>query len=91
MSEWTRDLAGTWTCRLDPDGVGEVEQWFRGPLLAEHAVTLPGSVQEQGIGDEVTLDTPWVGNIVDRSFFEDESRGRWLPQLSVGPSPGCCL
>ena len=72
MSEWTRDLAGTWTCRLDPDGVGEVEQWFRGPLLAEHAVTLPGSVQEQGIGDEVTLDTPWVGNIVDRTFFEDE-------------------
>ena len=81
MGEWTRDLAGTWTCRLDPDGVGEGEQWFGGPLLAEHAVALPGSIQEQGIGDEVSLTTPWVGNIVDRSFFEDE---RYAPYRGPG-------
>lgn len=69
---WQRDLAGTWACRLDPEGVGEVEQWFHSPLQSEHAVDLPGSLQEQGIGDEIALDTPWIGGVVDRSFFEDD-------------------
>lgn len=75
------DLAGTWACRLDPDGVGEREQWFLAPLAAEHEVTLPGSIQEQGIGDEIALDTPWTGSIADRSFFDDE---RYEPYRQPG-------
>lgn len=78
---WQLDLSGTWACRLDPDGVGELEQWFRAPLAAEHGVTLPGSLQEQGIGDEIALDTPWTGSIVDRSFFEDD---RYAPYRQPG-------
>lgn len=67
------DLSGEWTCRLDREGAGERERWFAAPLGQEAVgVQLPGSLQHQGIGDPVTLDTRWVGGIVDRSFFTDE-------------------
>ena len=81
MTDWVHDLGGAWAYRLDPDGVGERELWFTGPLSPERTVALPGSIQEQGIGDEVGLDTPWVGNVVDRSFFEDE---RYAPYRGPG-------
>ncbi|MFT3889256.1 MAG: hypothetical protein QM713_13985 [Arachnia sp.] len=81
MSRWAQDLAGDWACRLDRADVGEQERWFGGALAAEHTVRLPGSLQEQGIGDEVALDTPWVGTIVDRSFFDDE---RYAPYRQPG-------
>ncbi|MBB2903163.1 hypothetical protein FHR75_004005 [Kineococcus radiotolerans] len=44
-------------------------------------LALPGSVQEQGLGDPITLDTPWTGLIVDRSFFDDE---RYAPYRQDG-------
>ncbi|MGC0272592.1 sugar-binding domain-containing protein [Pseudactinotalea sp. Z1739] len=76
------DIAGTWQCRLDPDSVGELDQWFRAPLPQDSPeVALPGSLQHQGIGADVTLDTPWTGGIVDRSFFTDE---RYAPYREPG-------
>lgn len=67
------DLAGTWQCRLDPDSVGELDQWFRRLLPQDGPeVVLPGSLQHQGVGADIALDTPWTGGIVDRSFFTDE-------------------
>lgn len=76
------DLAGTWRCRLDPESVGELEQWFRRPLPDSNPdVTLPGSLQHQGIGADIALDTPWTGGIVDRSFFTDE---RYAPYREPG-------
>ncbi|UFU02932.1 glycoside hydrolase [Ruania suaedae] len=68
------DLSGAWQCRLDHEGVGELEQWFRRDLPGESTtLTLPGSIQHQGLGDPVTLDTPWTGGIVDRSYFTDDA------------------
>jgi hypothetical protein len=34
-------------------------------------VTLPGSMAENGKGNEVTLKTDWTGDIVDKSNFTD--------------------
>ncbi len=36
------------------------------------AIQLPGSLQAQGYGDEVGLETPWVGTIVDHSLYTDD-------------------
>lgn len=72
------DLSGTWRYRLDRHGVGESEQWFAHPLggpapdVESGDIALPGSLQHQGVGDPVTLDTPWTGGIVDQSFFTDD-------------------
>ena len=62
------DLAGPWAFQLDPLDQGVDQAWFE-RVLAD-AVRLPGSLQQQGFGDEVSVDTSWTGNIVDRSWFE---------------------
>lgn len=61
------DLAGAWTVRLDPEDVGVKQQWFQQEL--PNRIKLPGSLQEQGLGREVSIDTQWTGDIVDRSWF----------------------
>ncbi|MVA75112.1 glycoside hydrolase [Auraticoccus sp. F435] len=76
------DLAGTWSLRLDPEGVGDRERWFaQDPDGGQDRVELPGSLQEQGFGDEVGVDTPWTGLVVDRSFYTDE---RYAPYREPG-------
>jgi hypothetical protein len=60
-------LAGEWRFELDREDAGILENWHRRPL--EQTVRLPGALQAQGFGDEVTVATKWTGQIVDRSYF----------------------
>lgn len=75
-------LGGEWTLRLDHQDAGIAQGWPALPWSAGIApgdgnglkpanVQLPGSLTENHQGDEVTLDTPWVGRVRDSSFFED--------------------
>ncbi len=66
----TISLAGEWDFRLDSLDIGLAEKWYA--LSFDEHVNLPGSMAENGKGDEVTLGTEWVGNIVDSSYFTDE-------------------
>ncbi|MDR1222653.1 MAG: beta-galactosidase, partial [Tannerella sp.] len=61
------DLSGEWTFALDPNDAGISEQWYGKPL--KDKIRLPGSLQEQGYGNEAGIDTEWTGNIVDNSWF----------------------
>ena len=61
-------LDGPWQVRLDPEDVGADQAWFDGPL-GDASLRLPGSIQEQGLGNDVTVDTQWTGTIADRSWF----------------------
>jgi hypothetical protein len=61
-------LAGKWAFELDRADSGIADKWFDRKLA--HEIRLPGSLPEQGIGDDVSIDTPWTGGIVDRSFFD---------------------
>jgi hypothetical protein len=63
----TLSLAGQWRFDLDRTDRGIIEKWFVRSLRS--SIHLPGSLPEQGIGAEVSLDTKWTGGIVDRSFF----------------------
>ncbi len=60
-------LAGVWRFELDPSGEGLEQRWWERSL--PERVYLPGSLPAQGIGEEVTVQTKWVGGIVDRSWF----------------------
>ena len=62
------DLSGTWHFAVDPADKGISEGWFNKTL--SDSLTLPGSVTSNGKGDEVTLTTPWTGQIVDSSFYK---------------------
>ena len=63
----TMSLAGQWRFQLDPTDVGIQESWFDREL--EQSIKLPGSLPQQGIGDDISTNTPWMGGIVDRSWF----------------------
>ncbi len=72
-------LAGEWRIALDPDDEGLPARWH-GRELAD-TVTLPGAMEAQGYGDEVTVATRWTGSIVDRSWF---TAPRYAPYREPG-------
>ena len=73
------DLSGQWSFQLDPKDEGVSAQWYISPLPG--SINLPGSLQVQGYGEDVGLDSPWTGQIVNRSYFTDE---RYAPYRQPG-------
>lgn len=63
------DLAGTWQFAMDPADKGVAESWFNQDLT--DSLKLPGSLTSNGKGDDITLSTPWTGQIVDSSFYKN--------------------
>src|ERR1700723_124051 len=67
MRAQTLSMAGHWRFQLDRADVGIHEHWFAHKL--SDTIRLPGSLPEQGIGDDISTNTSWTGSIVDRSWF----------------------
>lgn len=65
----TIDLSGEWTFQADPNDKGVAEKWFAGKL--NETVTLPGSMTTNGKGNDIVVNNPWTGQIVDSSWFKD--------------------
>ena len=63
-------LAGVWRFKIDSLDQGVEQHWYNGEF--SETVKLPGSMAENGKGDEVTLNTLWTGDIVDRSYFTEK-------------------
>jgi hypothetical protein len=63
-------LAGEWGFRIDSLDKGIDNEWYR--ISFSESVRLPGSMAENGKGDEVTLNTDWTGDIFDRSYFTEK-------------------
>jgi Glycosyl hydrolases family 2, sugar binding domain/Glycosyl hydrolases family 2 len=71
----TISLAGEWKFRIDSLDQGIKNKWYNETFT--ETVKLPGSMAENGKGDEVTVNTPWTGDIVDRSWFTDKKYERY--------------
>jgi len=72
-NEFSRDkisLAGEWSFAIDSLDRGIEEEWYSVSLSDK--VILPGSMAENGKGEEVSLTTKWTGDIIDRSYFTDK-------------------
>ena len=65
----TLTLAGEWRFRIDSLDQGIENEWYRDSFT--ETIRLPGSMAENGKGNDVTVSTPWTGDIVDRSYFTD--------------------
>jgi hypothetical protein len=63
-------LSGEWKFRIDSLDQGIRDKWYEG--LSDETIMLPGSMAENGKGDEVTLKTSWIGDIVDKSYFTEK-------------------
>lgn len=61
-------LGGTWQFKEDPGDKGISEKWYNSDL--EDEVTLPGSMNTNGKGDPVTVNTPWTGSMGNRTWYE---------------------
>ena len=86
----TRDLSGRWRFLLDPGDSGINLQLFNRPL--PYPITLPGVLQSQGFGDEISTATPWVLSLYDRFWYLREDykayirpRATKVPFLSQPP------
>src|SRR3954469_4949209 len=53
-------LAGTWRVALDRTDAGVSAGWFSKPLPTDTRISLPGILQTQGFGDEITAETKFV-------------------------------
>jgi beta-galactosidase/beta-glucuronidase len=63
-------LSGEWKFRIDSLDQGIENKWYSEP--GQETVRLPGSMAENGKGEEVTLKTDWTGSIFDMSYFTDK-------------------
>jgi len=61
------DLSGEWKFRIDSLDQGGKQQWFDQNLPGK--IKLPGSMTTNHLGDDITVNTPWTGGIVDSSWF----------------------
>ena len=75
----TQSLQGEWLFALDPDDRGLTEQWYNRYL--NETIQLPGSLQEQGYGNDVGIETAWTGQVVDKSWYN-------APQYEKFRQPG---
>ena len=64
------DLAGKWNFALDRDDSGIKENRFN--KNASEQINLPGILQSQGFGDDISTKTPWVLSLYDKNWFERE-------------------
>ncbi len=66
----TIDLSGEWKFKLDPSNIGIKKMWYNQDF--ESNITLPGALQNQGYGNNVTAKTPWVvAEIADNSWYTE--------------------
>jgi hypothetical protein len=61
------DLSGQWQFRMDPNDVGESEMWFNENLT--ETVQLPGSMNTNGKGNDITMETIWTGGMKDPDWY----------------------
>ncbi len=66
------DLKGTWNLRLDPENVGETQHWELPWTKWDGTIEIPGCLQGQGYGEDISLFTPWVSGLHDPLWYQRE-------------------
>lgn len=61
------NLSGIWQFRLDPDNTGSDEHWERTPFSDK--IQIPGILQAQGFGRDVSIHTDWVSALHDPLWY----------------------
>lgn len=76
------DLSGTWNFRIDSLDQGEKEEWFK--LNLEDSISLPGSMPENGKGNDISVKTNWTGNMWNDSlWYKSEEMKKYRQEGNV--------
>ncbi len=65
------NLQGNWQFSVDRSTEGVKPQHY------DQTIQLPGSMLTNGLGDEVTVNTRWIGSLYDSSFFYNPKMERY--------------
>jgi beta-galactosidase len=77
-----QSLAGRWSFSLDREDVGVKQTWFASDLQATTKIALPGILQTQGYGDDITAETQFIAALPrDMAWYK-------LPQYAAYTKPG---
>jgi hypothetical protein len=68
-------LDGDWTFQLDPADAGVTNQWHARDLPG--TIRLPGSLQAQGFGEEISVATRWLGLIRNSNWFDSPAYAKF--------------
>lgn len=63
------DLSGKWQFQIDRDGRGAQDGWYRADVPLNDDIVLPASMPQRLKGDDISVDTKWVGSLYDSSYF----------------------
>ena len=61
------DLSGSWRFALDREDQGVAQRWHERAL--GERIKLPGILNAQGFGDEISTTTPWVLSLYDKDWY----------------------
>ena len=67
---WEYSLHGNWNFKIDPENVGFDKGWYEGNLPDE--IKVPGILQNQGYGNDISERTPWVSSLHDKLWYQRE-------------------
>jgi hypothetical protein len=71
VAQHTINLDGQWRFAVDRSKEGTM------PSAYTQTITLPGSMLTNGLGDEVTPETQWVGSLYDSSYYHNPYMERY--------------
>ncbi|MCD9185327.1 MAG: discoidin domain-containing protein [Pyrinomonadaceae bacterium] len=77
----TINISGKWNFSLDRNDVGITEKWFEKRLTEK--ISLPGILQSQGFGDDISTKTHWVLSLYDKHWFLREDYKDFTEEGSV--------
>ena len=69
------DLSGEWHFAIDSLDKGISGKWFT--TQPGETVLLPGAMNTNGKGNDISLKTKWTGNILDSSFFKNPEYAKY--------------
>jgi len=75
------DLSGEWQFQTDPEDRGIDERWFESRLA--ETINLPGSMAENGKGNDITLETGWTGGIMNPEWYNDPNYAPYIDPENV--------
>jgi hypothetical protein len=81
LPAWAADvinLSGTWRFALDRDDQGVHQRWYG--RTHDERIQLPGILNAQGYGDEISAQTPWVLSLYDKNWsLREDYKGYTAP------------
>ncbi|MBQ0023520.1 MAG: beta-glucuronidase [Prevotellaceae bacterium] len=63
------DLSGEWQFMIDREDKGIEQGWWKNGYKFDDTIKLPASMPQRQKGDDISVETKWVGSLYDSSYF----------------------